>query len=83
MIPKLPSMPAVSTYHWTGHYAENRRPVLGDVLDWQKEMEDGREAALMDVLVKQFDQWGPERTRRVLAYLVARYTGVDKPPDQA
>lgn len=68
----------MTSYVWTGHYDENHPPVAWDGgRDWGTALEDGREVALMDVLAKQFDQWGPERARRVLAYLNARYTGVD------
>ncbi len=77
MIPELPSVPPVNTYFWTGHYAENQPPVA-ERYDWTAGVEDGREAALLDVLVKQFDQWtamdgDPQRARRVLAYLSTRY----------
>ena len=64
-------LPPTTAYFWTGYYTEARSPVV--YVDWRPDPEDGREHALIDVLVKQFDQWGPERATRVLAYLNSRY----------
>lgn len=64
-----PPEPIVSTFVWHGAYAESARPWNAAQLD----AEDKREGAFLSMAAEQLASWEPERARRILAYLAARF----------